>query len=153
MDGHGRYYGSQASQGRRGGCRSGCVSPPPPSPSLPPSLPLCHSLSLSLCLCFSNAAAAEKVSADATVPSTATPEAAGEPRSAFPPGVFLNPETHSKAVSGNQLPRLLSGTEEWRLQDYYDLQTGIAFDLMSVNFADLEHLPGEFGSLSMCSSA
>ena len=112
-------------------------------------------------------AAAEKAAADATVPAAATLEAAAEPRSTFPPGVLLSADTRREAVlpgdlppppgilanppgvsSSDQLPRLLSGTEERRLQDYYDLQTGIAFDLMSVNFADLEQLPGEFWQLS-----
>ena len=56
-----------------------------------------------------------------------------------PPGVYAKP---AGASSSEPPPRLASGTSERRLQDYYERQTGIAFDLMTVNFADLEHMPG-----------
>ena len=46
------------------------------------------------------------------------------------------------------LPRLRSGSEERKLQDYYEQQTGIAFDLMTVNFADLMHMPGTSDALA-----
>ena len=57
-----------------------------------------------------------------------------------PPGVSLPPGVSQPDAS--HLERQCSEAEGMLLQEYYEQQTGVAFDLMTVNFADLLHMPG-----------